>query len=346
MTTSSSAQVLTPAELLERRPNSLRVRVRSITFEGDDINAYEIVPLDGDLLPKFNPGAHIDLYFRDGRVRQYSLCNDSEERNRYVFAVQRELNGRGGSKAIFEEVHVGRTLVISEPRNAFPLVKEAKSHIFIAGGIGITPILSMVRFLSRTGADFELHYCTRSRARTAFYDELASMPGSDNLHFYHDGGNPDNGADLQDIVRDNAPGRHLYLCGPTGFLNAARNAASHWAQETIHFESFAPPLADPSVKNAEGISSDCAIPVGFEIKISSTGEAFTVPPDKTILEVLRANGHEIVSSCEAGLCGTCKVRFLEGEPEHLDYILDDDEKRESLLVCCSRSRGPMLLLDL
>lgn len=202
MTTLSADKVFTPSELLERRPNSLKVRVRSITFEGDDINAYEVVPLEDELLPEFEPGAHIDLYFRDGRVRQYSLCNDSQERNRYVFAVQRDPNGRGGSKAIFKEIHVGRTLVISEPRNAFPLVKDAKKHILIAGGIGITPILSMARFLTRSGANFELHYCTRSRSRTAFYDEIENIVGNEKAKFYHDGGNPKNGANLADIVRE------------------------------------------------------------------------------------------------------------------------------------------------
>lgn len=346
MTTLSTTRVFTPSELLERRPNSLRVRVRSITFEGDDINAYEVVPLDDELLPPFDPGAHIDLYFRDGRVRQYSLCNDSLERNRYIFAVQRDPKGRGGSKAIFKEVHVGRTLVISEPRNTFPLVKDAKKHVFMAGGIGITPIVAMVKFLTHVGAEFELHYCTRSRERTAFYDELVNTAGSDKIKFYHDGGNPEKGANLSDIVHDRAPGAHLYICGPAGFLKAARNAASHWVRDSVHFESFSPPLGDLSPPNMDEASGDCAIPVGFEVKIASTGEAFSVPPDKTILEVLRAYGHEIPSSCETGLCGTCKIRFLEGEPDHRDYILTDEEKRESLLVCCSRSKSSTLLLDL
>ncbi|GLC97789.1 iron-sulfur protein [Cupriavidus sp. TA19] len=340
--------VFTPSELLERRPNSLKVRVRSITYEGDDINAYEVVPFDGEQLPKFDPGAHVDLYFRDGRVRQYSLCNDPRERNRYVFAVQRDLKGRGGSKAIFEKIHVGRTLVISEPRNNFPIVSDAKRYIFIAGGIGITPIVAMVKFLVRSGADFELHYCTRTSERTAFRDELASLGGPERVKFYHDGGHPEKGANLTEILREHEPATHLYLCGPAGFLKAARHAASHWPQENVHYESFSPPLGDlySSAFNSDEASNDCAIPVGFEVKVASTGESWSVPPDKTILEVLRAHGHEVPSSCETGLCGTCKVRFLEGEPDHRDYILNDEEKRDNLLVCCSRSKSSVLVLDI
>lgn len=344
MSNFATTQALTPAELLKRRPKSLKVRVQSITYQGEDINAYEVVPLDSDTLPSFEPGSHIDLYFRDGRVRQYSLCNDSRERNRYVFAVQRERNGRGGSEAIFKEVHVGRVLVISEPRNAFPLVEDAKKHLLVAGGIGITPILSMAKFLSRSGSDFELHYCTRSPEKTAFYDDLTTLANCSNLHVYHDGGNPEKGANLTDIVGDSVPGKHLYVCGPAGFLQAVREAASHWHNDHVHFESFSPPLTNFCSEHDN--SHDQSIPIGFEVTLARTGETFTIPPDKTILEVLRSHGYDLPSSCEAGVCGTCKVRFLEGEPDHLDYILNDDEKREALLICCSRSKSRTLVLDL
>lgn len=336
---------LTPSEILEKRQNSLKVRVRSITFQGEDINAYEVIPVDRDLLPEFTPGAHIDIYFRDGRVRQYSLCSDPQDLTRYVFAVQRDVKGRGGSKALFEKVHVGRTLVISTPRNAFPLSDSAERHLFLAGGIGITPIVSMVTALERQGADFKLHYCTRSSDRTAFRDELKAHIGEDRFNLHHDEGDPSKGLDLLALLKEWTPGTHLYLCGPPGFLKAAKEASSHWPEGTVHFESFTPPLVAQRQVTDE-CSPDGAIPVGFEIEVSSSGERWAVPPDKTILEVLREHGHQVPSSCEAGVCGTCKVGYLEGEPDHQDYILSDSDKREMLLVCCSRSKSPRLVLDL
>src|SRR5258708_1320512 len=159
---------LSPEELQKLGPDRLLVQVRSSTYLAENINAYEVVDPGGGHLPSFGSGSHIDLYFRDGRIRQYSLCSAPSERYHYVFAVQRELNGRGGSRAIFERVHVGRILVISRPRNNFPLVANADRHLFLAGGIGITPIMSMIRELQASGGKFRLHYCTRSREKTAF----------------------------------------------------------------------------------------------------------------------------------------------------------------------------------
>lgn len=339
---------LSPTELLRMRPKTIEVRVRTITFEGEDINSYEIVAPEGGPLPAFTPGAHIDLYFRDGRVRQYSLCSDPAQRHHYVFAVQRDRNGRGGSKAIFEKIHVGRTLVISEPRNNFPLVENAAHHVLLAGGIGVTPMMAMARHLIRIGGSFELHYCTRTPVRTAFREQLQKLGETHQIHLYCDGGDPTRGINFETLLAAKQSNSHVYFCGPNGFMEAVRRATSDWPEDLVHSESFSPgsvTAAAPPL-NGDGLSSESAIPVGFEVQIKSTGDRFGVPPDKSILEILRENGFDIDSSCEVGLCGTCRLRYLEGEVDHRDLILTDSEKQNELLVCCSRSRSQTLVLDL
>lgn len=321
----------------------LRVRVRSITYQGAYINAYEVVDPDGRELPAFTAGAHIDLYFRDGRIRQYSLCNDPSERTRYVFAVQREENGRGGSKAIFDVVHVGRILTISAPRNHFALREEADSHLLLAGGIGITPIMAMARRLRAIGADFALHYCTRSPDKTAFREELAPFSDKGQVRFYHDGGDPSRGLDVTALLAECRPNAHVYCCGPIGFMDAVKRASSHWPAANVHFEHFSPAGPAPVVPaDVEG----AAISVGFKVRLARSGREFDIPNDKSIVQVLREHGIDVPTSCESGLCGTCRTRYLEGTPEHRDYILDEAERRSDVLICCARSATPLLVLDL
>ncbi|KAA3625834.1 MAG: oxidoreductase [Proteobacteria bacterium] len=322
----------------------LSVRVQSIVYQGDYINQYEIVDPDGRQLPPFRAGDHIDLYFRDGRVRQYSLCNDPAERNRYLFSVLRQEDGRGGSKAIFDLVHVGRILRISRPRSNFPLSGEARRHLLLAGGIGITPIMSMTYELSARGEDFELHYCTRSPDRTAFMKELSESAFKDSVHIYHDGGVPGRGLDVGALLREYGEGTHLYYCGPPGFMRVVSEASRHWPAHCVHYELFEPPEGSPSVP--EDVAGADMIEVGFKVRLAQKDLEFVVPGDKTIVEVLRENGVEVETSCEAGLCRTCKTRYLQGEPDHRDYVLDEDEQREYVLVCCSRSKSPVLVLDL
>jgi vanillate O-demethylase ferredoxin subunit len=298
------------------------------------------------VLPSFSAGSHIDLYFRDRRVRQYSLCNDPAERRRYVFAVQREMNGRGGSKAIFERVHVGRILAISEPRNRFPLAAGPCSHLLIAGGIGITPMIAMIYALRASGSDYELHYCTRTVERTAFLEELTPELRSGRAHVYHDGGDPSRGADLSELLGQHRPGRHLYYCGPKPFMRAIRDLAAGWPADSVHFESFAPADEPTPAPERSDSFTDKDIPVGFQVRLARSGTTFDVPNDKSILQVLREHGIDVPSSCESGLCGTCRTRYLAGIPEHRDYILDDDERERDVLICCARSRAPLLVLDL
>jgi vanillate O-demethylase ferredoxin subunit len=324
----------------------LAVRVRSIVYQGESINQYEVVDPDGGELPPFKAGDHIDLYFRDGRVRQYSLCNDPTERHRYRFTVLREEDGRGGSKAIFHLVHVGRILRISPPRSSFSLVEDAGHHLLIAGGIGITPIMSMAYRLATIGADFELHYCTRSSQRTAFRDELAHPRLKDHVRIYHDGGVPGRGVDIDDLLRDYRTGMHLYYCGPTGLMHAVTRASRHWPPGTTHFELFKPSQSPHPVSDLLPSGDSSGVQAGFRVRLGRSGREFAIPGDKSIVEVLRENGIDVPTSCEAGLCGTCRTRYLDGTPEHRDYVLDEEEQREFVLICCCRSRSPLLVLDL
>lgn len=341
-------QELTPEELQRLGPARLLVRVRSITYEGEDINAYEVVDPEGRELPPFAPGSHIDLYFRDQRVRQYSLCGDPQERHHYVFAVQREPEGRGGSKAIFERVHVGRILTISEPRNNFPLRPEARRHLLLAGGIGVTPMMAMIHHLRRAGTEFTLHYCTRSPERTAFADQLRPLVKEGCALIHWDGGDPSRGLDIPATLREYRDGTHLYYCGPRGFMAAVAAASVHWPAGTTHCEYFTAPASETATApGPEGPGDiDGAIGVGFQVRVASTGQTFDVPNDKSIVQVLREHGIEVPTSCESGLCGTCRTRYLEGQPEHRDYILDEREKETEVLICCARSKSPLLVLDL
>jgi vanillate O-demethylase ferredoxin subunit len=335
---------LAPEQMRALRPDSLLVRVRSITYLAEDINAYEVVSVDDCQLPTFSAGSHIDLYFRDGRTRQYSLCNDPNDKNRYVFAVQREIEGRGGSKAIFDRIHVGRILSISKPRNNFQLIPAASTHLLLAGGIGITPIFSMIKSLDAAGQHFNLHYCTRSKEKTSFYDEVADLANRGVANLYHDGGEPKSGLDLRKLLSEYSEGTHLYFCGPPGFMNAVRKASEHWPSTAVHFEYFSATSVSDNLAQSAILNGD--ISVGFQIQIASTGKVLDVPNDKSIAQVLRENGIEVETSCEAGVCGACRTKYLSGTPDHRDYVLTDEEKADTLLVCCSRSKSGLLVLDL
>ncbi len=335
---------------MEKLPNqpagAIQVRVRSVTYLGEDVNAYEVVPLETSELPGFTAGSHIDLYFRDGRVRQYSLCGDPRETRRYIFAVQREENGRGGSKAIHDIVHAGRILVISPPRNNFPLRENARHHVLIAGGIGVTPIVSMIRHLLVTRASFEVHYGARTWEKLAFHEDLTTLGLGDRLHVYVDGGDPGKGMDLGKIEAGAPADAHFYCCGPVGLMSGVKAVMSHRPSSCVHFEHFVATGPAPKVPN-ELMRGECnTIGVGFKVKLAKLGKSFDVPDDKTIVDVLRENGIEVATSCESGLCGTCRTRYLEGGPEHNDYVLDDEARRHEVLICCARSKTPTLVLDM
>lgn len=316
---------------------TLMLRVEQIAYEGEGILRYVLVDPDGAELPPYEAGAHIDVHLGDGRVRQYSLCGDPADTARYEVAVLKDTEGRGGSKRMHEKVRAGDFLPISAPRNHFPLADDAEHHVLLAGGIGVTPMIAMLHELERRGASYELHYCTRGQEVTAFRKTLAARQESGTVHIYYDGGDPSQGLDIACLLSAPAPGTHVYYCGPSGFMEAVKAATAEWPKEAVHFEYFSAPVES---------RADEAPNEAFQIKLSGTGEVFDVPADQSIVSVLRDNGYPVDTSCEDGYCGTCLTRVVEGDPEHRDVVLDDADRKQFMLICCSRSRSPMLVLDL
>ncbi|HEX5341456.1 MAG TPA: PDR/VanB family oxidoreductase, partial [Duganella sp.] len=292
----------------------LKVRVERRDNEAEGICSYELVSVDGMPLPAFTAGAHIDVHVAPGLVRQYSLCNPPHERHRYVIGVLRDPASRGGSQAMHEQINAGAALTISAPRNHFPLVEDAPRSVLLAGGIGITPLLAMAETLSAQGAQFELHYCTRSPERTAFRDRILSAPYAPQVSFHHDSVQPlDLPALLAGLPRDT----HIYFCGPSGFIDhvKATAAAAGWPQEQLHLEYFGAAAAVPQ---------DGDLP--FEVKLASSGKCYTIPAGVTVLKVLGDAGVFVPASCEQGVCGTCLTRVLDGVPDHRDLYLTEEEQ--------------------
>jgi ferredoxin-NADP reductase len=330
--------------------NSLRVRIRQITSEAIGIHSYEMVDPNGGELPLVFAGSHIDIHLKGGIVRQYSLCNDPSERTRYVIAVLRDEAGRGGSKAVHDQLRVGDEIEISLPRNNFSIMPHATKHVLLAGGIGVTPLKAFVHALERSGADYELHYCSKGEAYAAFRDQLAPLVSSGRIIFHFDGGVPGQGLNIGNFLATYAEGTHLYYCGPAGFMNACASAAAHWPAGTVHLEHFKAPVAAVSVADigasVDGAVASANIDGRFQMQIASTGQVLEVGESESIVEVLEGAGIWISTSCQSGLCGTCKVRFLSGEVDHRDFVLSDDEHLDQMTTCVSRCRSGMLVLDL
>jgi ferredoxin-NADP reductase len=312
----------------------MQLRVRAITYLAEAINGYELVDPRGRDLPRFEAGSHIDLRV-GGLVRQYSLRNDPAERRRYCIAVLREDGGRGGSQYLHDDVRVGGLVEVSLPRNNFPLVMAAERHLLIAGGIGIAPIMSMIAELQRRRAEFEIHYCTRSAARTAFRRELEPLVAEGRLRFYHDGGDPARGLDIAAALRDPRPGTHLYYCGPPSMMAAAAEVAGDWPLGNVHCEYF--------TAGSQTLPDEDQ---PFRVKLARTGREFEVPAGETIAGVLQHHGIAVRTSCELGYCGTCLTPYLAGVPDHRDQVLEENGRKRYVLICCSRSKTPVLELDL
>lgn len=317
---------------------TLSVRVAAKATEAADIVTFELVDINGGPLPPFSAGSHVDVHLPGGLTRQYSLCNDSKETHRYVIGVLRDAASRGGSVTLHDQVMPGQTLQISAPRNHFALAHDAKRSLLLAGGIGVTPILCMAERLANVGADFEMHYCTRSRERTAFFDRIAGSAFSSRAHFHFDDGSAEQRIDLSALLTKPDEGLHLYVCGPKGFMDAVLNTAraQGWPETQIHYEFF----------GAEVARSDSD--ESFDVKLASSGRVIRIAKDKTVAEVLQAAGVDIQTSCEQGVCGTCLTRVIEGIPDHKDMYLMPDEQaaNDQFLPCCSRSKTPVLVLDL
>lgn len=314
----------------------LRLRVQAIRLQADGIHAFELVDPDGTELPPATAGAHVDVHLPGGLMRSYSLAGDPADRTVWTLGVLREVNGQGGSNTMHDSVRVGELLTVSAPRNAFAMVPGAAHTVLLAGGIGITPIKAMAHTLTAEGKSFELHYCARTARNIAFTRELRALVPPDRLHFHFDNGVPGQGLNITNLLKQQPAGAHLYYCGPGGLMKACDQASTHWASGSVHFEHFKPP--EPALKNVPDAS--------FEVRLARTGITVPVLPDQTIVRAIELAGHRVPTSCLSGLCGSCKVNYLEGEVEHNDYILSDEEKTRCLTLCVSRSRSPILVLDL
>lgn len=317
---------------------TLQVQVVRKAVEAQDICSLELVAVDGRALPSFSAGAHVDVQLPGGLVRPYSLCNDPRESHRYLIAVLRDPASRGGSAAVHDQVQQGQCLTISPPRNHFALARESRRSLLLAGGIGVTPILCMAERLALLGADFEMHYCTRSRERTAFLQRISESSFAARVQLHHDDGDPAQRLDLAQLLALPEPGVHLYVCGPRGFMDAMLGTARSqgWPEAQLHYEFFGAELP------GTGQDGD------FEVQLASSGRVVQVPAGTTVVKALADAGIEVMVSCEQGVCGTCLTRVLDGVPEHRDAYLTPEEQaaNDQFLPCCSRAKSARLTLDL
>lgn len=318
--------------------SSISVRVARITQEAIDIQSFELVSVDGSALPGFSAGSHVDVQVPGGLTRQYSLCNDPQESHRYLIGVLKDPSSRGGSLSMHDRVREGDVLQISTPKNHFALAHGAARSVLLAGGIGVTPILCMAERLSIAGADFEMHYCARERERMAFHDRFQASAFAARVHMHFDNGTAEQKFDIATTLAQPVAGTHLYVCGPKGFMDAVLSTArgAGWPENQLHFEFFS---AEPVKLDTDG---------EFQVKLASSGKIVTIPKDVSITTALADAGIDIPVSCEQGVCGTCLTRVLEGTPDHRDLFLlpDEQEKNDQFTPCCSRSKSPMLVLDL
>lgn len=326
---------IAPAGAVTPAASTLTVEVADVRAEARDVVTVELRAPGGAALPPFEPGAHLDLHLPNGLVRQYSLTNDWRERDRYVIGVGRAADSRGGSSYVHSSIRAGVQLKISAPRNNFGLDDKAASFLFIAGGIGVTPIMAMVRWCVANAKSWRLIYAARSRQRTAFYEDLCALAG-DRVHFHFDD-ECEQVLDAAQAVSSWSEGESIYCCGPSPLMESVKTLTAHLPSGTVHFEWFTTPdSAEPQESNS------------FTVRLERSGTEFEVPEHKSILEVLEENGFERPFSCREGLCGTCVTNVLAGEPEHRDYVLSDEERESGKLmtICCSRSKSPILTLDL
>ena len=311
------------------------VQIKSISDLTPSIRSYELVAEEGAELPMFTAGSHIDVILENGLTRQYSLSNCDSERHHYVIGVLNDLHSRGGSSFIHDQLKIGDRVHISEPRNLFPIHQNTNQAILFAGGIGITPILSMAYNLKRRGVPFKLYYFVKDEPSIAFR-EILNQYFSEEIHFHIDSDSNQH-IDIDDVLRKPALNQHLYVCGPNGFMDFIFKTAEkyQWSNDHLHKEHF-------SANSIDYCNSD------FSVKIASTGQLIEIAVDESVTEALEKNGFSIPVSCEQGICGTCLTNVIEGEPDHRDMLLTDEERASNKVFtpCCSRSKSKILVLDL
>lgn len=314
-------------------PPFMPLKVTRKVMAARDIVYFELRHSADEALPPYTPGAHLTVEVPGGARRNYSLCGDPADTSVYPIAVKRDAQGRGGSMAMADQVQEGDLLPVSAPRNNFALHPRAPSFLFVAGGIGITPILSMMRHLkARGGLPFRLIYCTRDAEGTAFLD-LLQKEFAGQVQIHHDNGNLDNALDLWPVLE--TPGaEHVYCCGPKPLMDAVADMSGHWPTGHVHFESFGVDAAAHATNTP------------FDVRLARRGSVVHVSAEETLLEALRRCGQRVPSSCESGTCGTCRTTLLEGEAEHRDMVLTEEERGSQIMVCVSRAVTPELVLDL
>jgi vanillate O-demethylase ferredoxin subunit len=311
----------------------MQVRIHAIADSGG-ARVLELRSVGDAQLPSYEAGAHIDITLGNGQVRQYSLCCRQPGGDAYRIAVKREPQSRGGSAWLHDEATVGMTLQIGQPRNAFALAPEADMHLLFAGGIGITPILSMAYALQRRGQPFQLYYFVRDAAGAAFAAELQSGPLAGRVQVLA-GLTPEQTAARirTDLSTHPVAGTHVYVCGPAPFMQTVAAEAGQFA---VHQESFGAPLANADIETA------------FTLTLHRSGRHVQVAAGRTALACLQEAGVELDCSCEVGVCGTCRTTVLEGTPLHCDSVLSDGERQANncFMPCVSRALTPVLVLDL
>jgi len=308
--------------------------VSSIHDEAKHIKTFELVDPESAELQAFSAGSHIEIELPDNIRRHYSLCNDPSETHRYLIAVLQEKESRGGSQSLHYGVKEGDLLEVSMPKNNFPLDQRGMHFILIAGGIGITPLLSMAYKLKTLRKSFELHMCARSHEYAPFKKELEGFGGLAKTHMHISNGDPSQRLDVSSLLKQPLPESLVYCCGPQSLMDAVGQATSDWGAKKIHFETFTPRTLDGS-------------DLPFHIKIASTGQSFHVNSTTTILEALHQNGIRHPFSCEVGLCRTCVTGYQAGDVEHLDQdALSNEERKGCLTICVSRCTSDELILDL
>jgi vanillate O-demethylase ferredoxin subunit len=307
----------------------MRVEARGIT-------AIELQPVARVQLPVADAGSHIEVEMPGGLTRSYSIVNPRDCANRFMIAVAREPNSRGGSRFMCDILRPGDVLKISAPNNNFPLQEDASNSVLIAGGIGVTPIWAMAQRLESLGRPFSLFYASRSREQAAFVQDLCDMKRrmSDRITLTFDDEAKHAGLDLDAIIAAQPGGTHFYCCGPAGLIESFQDKTSHIASETVHIERFSADAAPASG--------------GFEIVLAKSGKTYSIPAGATILETLLADGMNVPRSCMQGVCGTCETVVLSGIPDHRDAVLSNRERESNakIMICCSGSLTDRLVLDL
>ncbi|MYZ46419.1 PDR/VanB family oxidoreductase [Propylenella binzhouense] len=317
--------------------DQISTRLHVVDDIADGVRLYDFRPMPGATLPAFSPGSHIDVVLGPELVRSYSLCNLDESGGRYVIAIRRQDDGKGGSVTAHRTLQVGDEVRIRPPRNNFQLIENAEHSVFIAGGIGITPIFAMIQRLEKLKRSWELHYSSPTRRRAAFLAEFEALEEKEGgrVHFHSDDEHGGSIMDLRPILGTYRAGSHYYCCGPSGMIETFESLTGGFPAGSAHLERF---------------SSDVPLSTAgsFEVEFRRLGKSVRVHEGETILQAAINAGADVAFSCEEGVCGSCETAVIEGIPDHQDLVLSKHEREANrkMMICCSRSKTPKLVLDL